>query len=106
VPCGLLLSELVTNAFKHGFRGRSEGKLAAGLRQDADGRVRLRVSDDGVGLPADVDWRQSRSLGLRLVHLLSRQLDAAVEVRQGGGTDFLITFKPPPLGDSGETQHG
>jgi len=105
VPCGLILSELVTNAFKHGFRGRSEGKVITGLRQDADGRVRLRVSDDGVGLPADVDWRQSRSLGLRLVHLLSRQLDAAVEVRQDGGTGFLISFVPPPA-DSSESPNG
>jgi PAS domain S-box-containing protein len=95
VPCGLILNELVTNAFKHAFCGRSRGELAAALRIGPDGRVCLRVSDNGAGLPAGMDWRQSRSLGLRLVHLLAGQLNATVEVevRAGNGTDFLISFE-------------
>ena len=75
VPCGLILNELVTNAFKHAFRGRAEGEVTAALRTGPDGRVCLRVSDDGVGLPAGLDWRQSRSLGLRLVQMLAGQLN-------------------------------
>jgi PAS domain S-box-containing protein len=94
-PCGLILNELVTNAFKHAFRGRAQGEIALALRLGADGRVSLRVSDNGLGLPEGLDWRQSRSLGLRLIHLLAGQLNAAVEVRTGGGTEFLITFEPP-----------
>jgi PAS domain S-box-containing protein len=92
VPCGLILNELVTNAFKHAFRGRAQGEIIAALGTGADGRVCLRVSDDGVGLPAGLDWRQSRSLGLRLIHLLAGQLNATVEVRATHGTEFLITF--------------
>ncbi len=94
VPCGLILNELVTNAFKHAFRGRAEGEITTTLRTGPDGRVDLRVSDNGVGLPAGMDWRKSRSLGLRLIHLLAGQLNATVEMRTGGGTDFLITFAP------------
>ena len=91
-PCGLILNELVTNAFKHAFRGRARGEITTALRSGPDGRVCLRVSDDGVGLPAGLDWRQSRSLGLRLIHLLAGQLIATVEVRTDGGTEFTITL--------------
>lgn len=65
----------------------------------------LRVSDDGVGLPAGIDWRQSRSLGLRLIHLLAGQLDAAVEVQTRGGTDFLISFEQSQPLQSEERTH-
>ena len=92
VPCGLILNELITNAFKHAFRGRSQGEITTTLRGGPDGRVSLRVSDDGVGLPAGMDWRESQSLGLRLIYLLAGQLDASVEVKTGGGTEFLISF--------------
>jgi len=94
VPCGLILNELVTNALKHAFRGRATGEIAAALSASADGWVRLRVSDNGVGLPAGMKWRESPSLGLRLIHLLAGQLSARVEVEvpAGGGTAFLIVF--------------
>jgi PAS domain S-box-containing protein len=105
VPCGLILNELVTNAFKHAFRGRAEGEVTTALSTGPDGRVSLRVSDDGVGLPAGLDWRQSRSLGLQLIHLLSGQLDATVEVRTGVGTEFLISFKQPQGAPAEEQTH-
>ncbi len=95
VPCGLILNELVTNALKHAFSGRARGELTTTLRAGPDGRVCLRVSDNGVGLPAGMDWRQSPSLGLRLIHLLAGQLNAKVEVEvhAGRGTEFLISFE-------------
>jgi two-component sensor histidine kinase len=94
VPCGLILNELVSNAFKHAFRDRGTGVITVGLGTEPDGGVFLRVGDNGVGLPAGSNWRQSRSLGLRLIHLLAGQLGAAVEVRSEGGTEFKIIFKP------------
>jgi two-component sensor histidine kinase len=105
VPCGLILNELVTNAFKHAFRGRAEGQVTTALSTGPDERVTLRVGDDGVGLPAGMDWRQSRSLGLQLIHLLSGQLDASVEVRTGVGTEFLISFAQPQGAPTGERAH-
>lgn len=105
VPCGLILNELITNAFKHAFRDRTKGKVSIELRTNPDGRVCLRVSDDGPGLPAGMDWRQSRSLGLRLIHLLAGQLDATLEVRPGGGADFLITFEPSQPKPAEEENH-
>jgi PAS domain S-box-containing protein len=94
VPCGLMVNELVSNAFKHAFRGRAEGEVSAELRADPDGRVWVRIGDNGVGLPPGLDWRQSGSLGLRLIQLLAGQLNASVEVRSVNGTEFQFAFQP------------
>jgi PAS domain S-box-containing protein len=95
VPFGLILNELVGNALKHAFRDRAEGEVIVSFRGGAPGRVRLSVRDNGTGLPAGVDWRQARSLGLRLVQMLAGQLRAAVEVSSAGGTEFTITLEEP-----------
>ncbi len=93
VPSGLILNELVSNALKHAFRGRTGGEVAVSLRGGADGGVCLRVRDNGTGLPPDLDWRQADSLGLRLVQILAGQLRATVEVSGGEGTEFAVTFR-------------
>jgi len=95
VPCGLILNELFSNALKHAFDGRDGGQVNVSLRCDAQGRVRLRVRDNGRGLPARFDWTQSRSLGLRLVQMLAKQLHAVVEVFSLKGTEFTVTFGEP-----------
>ena len=102
VPCGLILNELAANALKHAFRGRPEGAVTVAVRTGPDGRVSLRVSDNGVGLPAGLDWQQAKSLGLRLVQLLARQLGGTVEARDGAGTEFVVNFRPPEPGTHGE----
>jgi PAS domain S-box-containing protein len=92
VPCGLILNELVGNALKHAFP-LAEGAVTVGVcREPATGQLRLWVRDNGVGLPADLDWRHARSLGLRLVQMLARQLEGSVETGSGPGTEFLIRF--------------
>jgi two-component sensor histidine kinase len=92
VPCGLILNELATNALKHAFRDRAGGEVVMSLHGGPDGRVCLRVRDNGVGLPAGLDWRQADSLGLRLVQMLAGQLHATVDVSHGEGTEFAVTF--------------
>ncbi|MHC1744466.1 MAG: PAS domain S-box protein [Syntrophobacteraceae bacterium] len=92
VPCGLILNELVSNALKHAFRGTDGGEVVVSLRGDRSGQVRLSVRDNGTGLPAGLDWKQARSLGLRLVQMLSGQLRAAVEVSVDAGTCFVVSF--------------
>ena len=93
VPCGLILNELATNALKHAFPSR-EGVVTVSLLNGADGQACLKVSDNGIGLPADLDWQQSQTLGLQLVSMLTRQLGGTIEVdsRQGEGTEFRITL--------------
>jgi PAS domain S-box-containing protein len=92
VPCGLILNELAGNALKHAFHGRSDGEVIVSLQNSADGRIHLSVADNGVGLPAEFDWREASSLGLRLVQMLSGQLDASVEASGEEGTRFEIVF--------------
>lgn len=95
VPCGLILNELVSNALKHAFGNRTDGEVAVSLCVGTQGEVRLCVRDNGSGLPVGFDWRQSRSLGLRLVQMLAGQLHASVEVASVDGTDFTISFGGP-----------
>ena len=96
LPCGLILNELVRNTLKHAFCGRTcGGEVTVSLRRDATGQVRLRVTDNGVGLPAGLDWRQAQSLGLRLVQALAGQLRGTVEVRTAGGTECAVAFAAP-----------
>jgi PAS domain S-box-containing protein len=97
VPCGLILNELVGNALKHAFRGRSEGEVTVSLNGSIEGLIRLSVGDNGVGLPEGFDWRQTQSLGLHLVRLLSGQLDADVNVCGGEGTRFEVVFGNKPI---------
>jgi two-component sensor histidine kinase len=91
VPCALILNELITNTLKHAFQGRG-GEVSVSLRHEAPGSVVLRVRDNGAGLPVGFDWRQTPSLGLRLVEMLAGQLHAAVEVSGSGGTEFVLSF--------------
>ena len=69
--------------------------MAVSLRRSPEGRVCLRVRDNGTGLPAGFDWRQADSLGLRLVQMLAGQLHATVEVCSSHGTEFTVTFGGP-----------
>ena len=104
VPCGLILNELISNTLKHAFRGRSQGEVRILLHRSPDGTVCLCVSDDGVGLPPELDWRQSESLGLRLVEMLTRQLNATMELNCDNGTEFQLTFKLPEVKKDGERE--
>ena len=106
VHCGLILNELVSNAIKHAFpNGTGSGtesvtgcEVSVALDHDpATGAICLRVSDNGVGLPADLEWRQSSSLGLRLVQMLAGQMRGTVQTGPGPdlglGTEFQVNFK-------------
>jgi PAS domain S-box-containing protein len=92
IPCGLVINELVTNALKHAFPAGRGGLVSISLRDAGGGDVELRVADDGVGLPPDVDPARARSLGLDLVFTFAEQLDARVEVDRAPGTAFRLTF--------------
>lgn len=94
VPAGLLLNELVSNSFKHGFPGGRGGRIDVTVARVPSGRVRLEVRDNGQGAPG-VDFLRAPSLGLRLVHLLAGQLDAALELRGEPGFACVLEFEAP-----------
>lgn len=99
VPCALLVSELVTNAFKHAFPDGRPGEILVQAERIGEGTVRLEISDDGVGLPPEIELGQGGSLGLQLVPLLAGQLggQASIDRQSGAGTRFLIDI---PLDES------
>lgn len=93
VLLGLIVNELVTNTMKHGFAGRSEGKISISIEEQENGFFVLTIQDNGVGLPEGFRPENVNSLGLRLVKGLSRQLGGDYSFSNGGGTCFKITFK-------------
>ncbi|MGB8647391.1 MAG: histidine kinase dimerization/phosphoacceptor domain -containing protein [Anaerolineae bacterium] len=92
IPCGLILNELVTNALKHAFPNGQPGNIQVELTATPDGRVRLAVSDNGVGLPDGLDIEKLDSLGLQLVDTLTAQIGGQLEISRAAGARFTITF--------------
>lgn len=91
-PCGLIVNELVSNAFEHAFLDRHTGHLWITVQQAEDNRVKVVIKDDGVGLPHDFDLSSSESMGFQLVSLLTQQLEGDVNIRQETGTEIQLTF--------------
>jgi two-component sensor histidine kinase len=91
VPIGLIVTELVSNTFKHAFPGEMTGTLSVFLRKK-DKTITLTVSDDGVGMPENSDWRNLPTLGLHLVQSLVEQLQGTIDFHGDHGTTFTIRF--------------
>jgi PAS domain S-box-containing protein len=92
IPCAQVTSELVSNSIKHAFPDSRQGTLRVGLRLLDDRRAELVVSDDGVGLPEQIDADSPGSLGLWLVSALTRQLGGEISRDSSSGTTFTLTF--------------
>jgi PAS domain S-box-containing protein len=92
LPCGLIINELVSNALKYAFPDKRSGKISIKLDINVKNCYILKISDNGIGLPKNIDWENTRSLGLRLVRTLSQQLGATVELDLSHGTQFCLTF--------------
>lgn len=114
VPCGLILTELVSNALKHAFPGGRGGIIRVSLQQLDDGASQLCVQDNGIGLPADLDVEKLDSLGLSLVDVLARQLQGSVRFgNNGDGARIEVVFSrgatpnqqtPYPPNDPGDDE--
>ncbi|MHB0956301.1 MAG: sensor histidine kinase [Pirellulaceae bacterium] len=102
VPCGLVINELVSNCLKHAFpEGRAGDVWVEAQLLDGGPALRLRVADNGVGLPEGFEMQQLRSLGLQLVSDLVGQLHGRLEIGRGPGAVFEVVFTPQtshPLG--------
>jgi PAS domain S-box-containing protein len=91
IPCGLIVNELISNSLKYAFVKRQSGKVTVAFHHDGPS-YELRVSDDGVGLPAHFDLDRTETLGLQLVATLAKQLRGEIAVNRTGGTSFALTF--------------
>jgi len=88
IPIGLIVNELVTNAFKHAFKGITDPRISVMLTQ-VDNQLTLQVADNGNGLAGEMTSPTS-SFGMKLVHTLVNQLDASLHIRQENGSKFII----------------
>ena len=108
IPCGLIINELVSNSLKYAFPEdsfaagdndsrelESRGEVFVKLQPDGKGNLLLTVGDNGVGMPADLDFQNTESLGLQLVNTLTEQLDGTIELDGENGTTFRISFAQP-----------
>lgn len=90
---GLLVNELLTNAHQHAFAGRKTGLVETRVQRLSEGRVRVTISDDGVGIAEPENWPQRGSLGSRIVASILRGLHASYDVRSAAtGTIVIIDF--------------
>ncbi|MBI5680031.1 MAG: sensor histidine kinase [Methanobacterium sp.] len=92
IPCGLIITELVTNSIKHAFSDGREGKIDVEL-QIEDKKFILKITDNGIGLADDFNVENPESFGLQLVVLLVNQLRGSIELKNEKETEFLIKFE-------------
>jgi len=92
IPCGLIVNELVSNSLKHAFPGGGEGELSIKFYSNKQGKITLVVSDNGVGFPDNIDFRNTESFGMQVVNDLTEQLGGTIELDGKGGTTFKVVF--------------
>lgn len=94
IPCGMIVNELVSNAIKYAFPHGESGQIQIAF-QRVENEYVLRIADNGVGLPQEIDIHNSSSLGVQLVDLLTQQLKGKLILEREAGTVFNITFPAP-----------
>ena len=94
IPCGLIVNELLSNSLKHAFPDGRAGKITLNFHS-IEGEFVLVFHDDGIGLPANLDFRNTGSLGLQLVTTLTEQLTGTIAHTDTPGAEFEIRFRAP-----------
>lgn len=92
IPCGLIITELVSNSLKHAFPDGKKAEIAVEMHPDKGKKYTLVVKDDGVGFPEGADFRNTKSLGMKLVVDLVKQINGTIDLSRAKGTEFKIVF--------------
>ncbi len=101
IPLGLLINEALTNALKYGIQEDNEGEINIALKKEDDEDYVLNIGDNGVGFSPKVDHKSTRSLGLKLIHNLTRQLKGTItRDNSKKGTNYIVKFR-----EIGQQQH-
>lgn len=95
IICGLIVTELLSNALKYAFPGNRPGTIFLEAYKRTPEKLILKIGDDGVGLPQDIDLRSPRSLGLQVVRELVRQLQGTIRVNRKKGTHYHLVLTSP-----------
>jgi two-component sensor histidine kinase len=89
VPLGLLINEVLTNAYKHAFVNRDNGTIEVILKNNNFNCI-LIIKDDGIGMPESIQKVESTSMGMELIHILAEQLGADLKIIKQNGTQFIL----------------
>ncbi len=90
IPCGLIINQLATNSLKYAFHHQAERYYLPGM--DNESTCILDYSDNGDGFPDSYDFSVSETLGIRLIHMLVRQLKGVISITNNKGVHFCIRF--------------
>jgi two-component sensor histidine kinase len=93
IPLGLIVNEIITNAYKHAFKKARENTLFISINQQIDKNYKLIIEDNGLGISSGFQIEESQSMGLRLVKRLVKQLQGRLDLLADYGTRFEIIFK-------------
>lgn len=102
IPCALMVNEVVTNAYKHAFNNRKEGKISVYLQQNNE-NVIVEIKDNGVGIPNDVMQGESSAIGMALISMLKEQLEGDIQLSNKNGTQFRLEFQKADVKGSGSS---
>lgn len=92
IPLGLIANELIVNAYKYAFTGKTSGNILISLSRNSNNKCLFRIKDNGIGIPGHISPEGAGTLGLRLVSLLVRQIKGAIVFSGVNGTEITITF--------------
>ena len=92
INCGLIISELIANCYKHAFPSMDDGVIVVSFKEVEEKRIELAIRDNGVGIPERTDIHNLKSFGLKLVTMLVEELCGEMNVKNDSGTDFRITL--------------
>lgn len=92
IPLGLIVNELISNALKYAFPNDIEGSIVIDFHSH-NNILTIKVKDNGIGFPENLDYKNTESLGLQLVNTLTKQIDGEIQLTKNQGTEFKITFK-------------
>ena len=94
IPLGLMVNEIITNSLKYGFSDSEEGTITVQMKKLSTFTYELKIGDNGSGIPSHVNFRNTKSLGLKLIHKLALQLRGNIEMDNSKtGTNYIITFQ-------------
>jgi PAS domain S-box-containing protein len=92
IPCGLIINELVSNALKYAFTDKLEGAVNIKIKKSKNNKIKMIVADNGKGMPDNIDYKNTETLGLQLVTILAEQIDGTITLKRTKGTIFEIIF--------------
>lgn len=92
MTCGLIMNELILNAYKHAFTSMKKGEVKIGMSEDKDQNIEIVVSDNGKGIGNNFAVEKKKSMGCWVIKALADRIDASINVSSPKGTRYLLKF--------------